>query len=605
MAFMMDQADHTRRMVWPEYIARPLSQLKPPERITVSQWAERHRVLDGKSHAIPGRWSNSVTPYLVGIMDSFNDPGVEEIIFCKPTQVGGTEVIHNILGYCITEDPGPTMIVYPTDQLAEKVSKNRIQVMLKDTQATRVLFREDKSSMLELHLDSMVIALTGAGSPVGLSSMPTRYVLMDEVDKYPPASKREAAPIDLARERTNTFDNRKRFITSTPTLETGNIWRAMQAADVERHFFVPCPHCGEMIELLFAQIRFSQDKALSVAERAHTAAYFCQACGAQIEDRQKGAMLRSGEWHAVRGNDDTAPTSVAFWLNVLYSPFKTWAEITRKFLSSKDDPESLQNFVNSWLAEPWKDLRTNTTAELVMERQTPTPKGEVPPWCEMLTAGVDVQEQCLYWTIRAWGVGMTSQNVAHGRCYSLLDIRKLMNAEYRTASGEAWLVQLCGVDSGDQTDMVYEFCAANEEWAIPVKGSSKGLGFNHFRVSKIDRATSTAHGRTLLLVDGDKYKTIIASRLRRESGRGAWMVHAACDEDYARQVTAEHRIATREGVLKWVPKTSRADNHYLDAEVYAFAAADAMGLRNLGIEDGEPDDGAWNGGMIDGRDDDA
>ena len=74
------------------------------------------------------------------------------------------------------------------------------------------------------------------------------------------------------------------------------------------------------------------------------------------------------------------------------------------------------------------------------------------------------------------------------------------------------------------------------------------------------------------------------------------MVHAACDDDYARQVTAEHRVATREGVLKWVPKTSRADNHYLDAEVYAFAVADAMGLRNLGVDDEQTVDGGDDDG---------
>ena len=574
---------------WPQYILKPLRHLRPPEKITVSQWAERNRRLDSKTSSIPGRWSNAVTPYLVGIMDAFSTPAVEEIVFVKPTQVGGTEVIHNILGYCITDDPGPTLIVYPTDPLAESVSKNRIQPMMRSTPVTRALFHETDSNLMELQFDSMTINLTGANSPVGLSSHPRRYVFMDEVDKYPAASKREAAPIKLARERTRSYDNRKIFITSTPTLETGNVWQAMEDADVRYHYFVPCPHCGEMIELRFPQILYAEDKSLSAAERAETAAYFCQVCKAMIVDADKPGMLKKGQWRAVRGSEKRA-IKVAFWLNSLYSPFTTWSAIAREFLSSKDDPNSLQNFVNSWLAEPWKDLRTSTSTDMLLKRQTVSPRWEVPEWTQLLTGGVDVQEHSLYWTIRAWGPGMTSQNVAHGQCFSLAVIRSVMNMEYRKANGEPWLVQLCGVDSGDQTDTVYEFCTANEEWAVAVKGSSKSLGLNHFRLSEIDRTKSVAHGHPLLMVDGDKYKTIISSRIKRENGEGSWMVHAECDLEYTKQVTSEHRNATKSGTLKWETKTSHADNHYLDAEVYAFAVADYLGLRTLGM--GEPDEAA-------------
>lgn len=567
---------------WPAYISRALKSLAPPERLKVSEWAERYRYLDDKTSAIPGRWSNAVTPYLVGIMDAINEPGVQEIAFCKPTQVGATEVVHNILGYCIMMDPGSAMIVYPTDPLAASVSKNRIQPMLRSTPELRALFHEDASQLLELQCDSMIINLAGTNSPVGLSSHPRRYVLMDEVDKYPAGSAREGTPIKLARERTKTFDNRKLFTTSTPTLKTGNIWKAMEDADVIRHYYVPCPHCGQMIELLFKQIRFPEGG--TYAERARDAMYFCQHCDAGITDAQKIAALRGGYWRVVSGSNDR-PVKVAFWINTLYSPFVSWSNIVREFLSSKDDPASLQNFVNSWLAEPWEDTRISTSDDMVLSHQTESPKWEVPEWTQLITGGVDVQEQSLYWTIRAWGSGLTSQCVAHGQAFSLKDIVTVMNQPYRKANGEEWLVELCLVDSGDQTDTVYEFCFANQEWATPVKGSSRELTGNNFRISKIDRSPSVANGYPLVFVDGDKYKTTIASRLNRPVGVGSWMVHAGCDMEYARQVTAEHRVADRSGRLKWQPKTTRGDNHYLDAEVYAFAAADVLGVRSL--DDGE------------------
>ena len=36
--------------------------------------------------------------------------------------------------------------------------------------------------------------------------------------------------------------------------------------------------------------------------------------------------------------------------------------------------------------------------------------------------------------------------------------------------------------------------------------------------------------------------------------------------------------------MEWVPKSSHRDNHYLDAEVYAMAAADTLGVRMLHLQ---------------------
>ena len=90
------------------YQKAALESLKPPENITVSEWAEKYRVLDSKSSAMPGPWRNDKTPYLAGIMDELCNYETEEIIFVKPSQVGGTEALLNMLGWAIQQDPSPT-----------------------------------------------------------------------------------------------------------------------------------------------------------------------------------------------------------------------------------------------------------------------------------------------------------------------------------------------------------------------------------------------------------------------------------------------------------------------------------------------------------------
>ena len=561
------------------------STLSPKETLTVSEWAERYRVLDGTSN-IQGKWSNDVTPYLRGIMDSFVDPAIRRIYFCKASQIGGTEAMLNMLGYIVTESPAPTMIVYPTDDLGKEVSNLRIKPAFRLIPEIKKVFKEQESKELELRFTTMTLFLNGAGSPSKLASKPIKYLFFDEIDKMGGASKKEASPFNLALERTKTYrPQEKVYACSTPTLRDNYIWNLHEGADEVRHYFVPCPNCGEMIELRFAQIRFEKDdeKQMSIAERAKTATYFCEKCGMEIKNESKPEMLRRGEWQAVRKRGIGAPRSVGFWINSLYSVFLKWEDVAEEFLKSYEDPEQLQNFTNSWLGEPWEDTKLKTTADTVHDRETEEEEFVVPSWAVFLTGGVDVQETSLYYTIRAWGEYTTSQNITHGQALGFEEIADAMNREYKTADGRKMVVKLCLVDSGYQADSTYDFCVSNSDWALPVKGSSNPMR-DRYKISKVDRQGSRAYGMQLVLVDGSQFKDSISARMRRENGKGSLMVYRGCDEEYRQQVTAEHKVVERSGGKEktvWRLKHSHADNHYLDCEVYAMAAAEMCGVRSL------------------------
>lgn len=576
-----------RKFKCPRYICETLSFLKPPDDIRVSEWAAKYRVLDSKSSAIPGKWSNDVTPYLAEVMDEFSEYKTEKIVFCKSTQVGGTEALQNMLGYSVMQDAGPAMIVYPTDTLIERTVQTRLLPMINSSPHLCKKIDRKRSGNDGIHFDNMFVTLAGSNSPSGLASTPIRYLFLDEVDKYPSASKKEADPISLAKERTKTFRNRKIYITSTPTLRTGQIWKEKNDCDEERHYFVPCPHCGELIELKFSNIKWpAKEEGLSIQDRAEQAYYACQKCGSVITDMDKPDMLRKGVWKSVRKETEIVK-SVAFWINTLYSPFVTFSQIALEFMRSKDDPEKLQNFTNSWLTEPWEDTKLKTSKELVLNRQTHLPQGILPDWTKILVGGVDVQESSIYWTIRAFGDFITSQNVVHGQSLGWDDVVRVMNMDYSFATLSGSLVpELVLIDSGDQTDAVYEFCAMNSDWALPCKGMPPRQ--SHYTISTVNKKDSKAFGQRLVLVDGGKYKDMIAARLSKPlNANGAWMVHDDCDEEYANQVTAEHKIAVKRGgkeVRVWTPKTSHADNHYLDAEVYAFCAADLLDVRLLFLQ---------------------
>lgn len=560
---------------WPEWIKESLEVLKPPENLKVSQWAEKYRILDEKTAAIPGTWKNTVTPYLEEIMDSFNDPEVEEIIFCKCTQIGGTEAANNIIGYIVAQDPSPTLVVYPTVELADYTSKNRLQPMIKLSPATRDKFAENDSKLLELQFDGMYLALSGSNSPSALASRPIRYLILDEVDKYDKFSGGEADPISLGKERQKTFSgNKKTFITSTPTTKNGNIWRAMEAASELRRFYVPCPHCGSYQTFRWKQIKYPKE-VRDPEEVSELAYYQCESCEGIITDQHKSVMLKNGKWIAEKKGKNKR--TVAFHINAIYSPWVRFGDVAREFVKSHQYPELLMNFVNSWLGEPWEETTARLESDKVLSRMTEVDEMVVPEWTYILTAGIDVQKNCFYYTIRAWGEFMTSQNITHGVVYSWADVELVMNSKFTSENGKEFQVSLAAIDSGNDTEEVYNFCSYNQEWAIPVKGSSREM-HNSYSMSYIDKAGSKGFGLRLVIVNTKYYKNMIASRLNRPTGKGSWMVYRDCDIEYAEQVSSEEKVIEK-GKEVWKPKVAHADNHFLDTEVYASVAADIMQIR--------------------------
>ena len=238
------------------------------------------------------------------------------------------------------------------------------------------------------------------------------------------------------------------------------------------------------------------------------------------------------------------------------------------------------NFVNSWLAEPWEQTEVKMNSQVVLDRQTRFEENIIPNEAQILTAGIDVQKDRFYYAIRAWGAYMTSWGITHGQAFSWTELEGIMNRVFQKENGELVQINLAAIDSGDQTDEIYDLCVMAQDWLVPIKGSSRPM-LQRFKVSLIDRVNSKAHGMRLYIVDGGQYKDMIAARLNRPNGRGSFMVHNNCDEDYAEQLCSEEKVPAKNGGFIWQPKTSHIDNHFLDCEVYASLAADLLNVRYL------------------------
>lgn len=556
---------------------------KPPERLTVSEWADKYRVLDSKTSNEAGPWRTERTPYLQEIMDQYNEPDVEEIVFCKASQIGGTEALMNVLGYIIDQDPSPTIIVYPIDDLAEWTSENRIQPMLEKSPALSSKFMKNKSSKCELQFPGMYTALIGSNSPADLATRPCRYVIFDETDKFPVFAGREAGPIQLAKERTKTYkNNRKILYCSTPTLVTGAIWQELLDCDVIRDYHVPCPYCGHEQTLKLKGIKWPKDSTAKTAK--DTAWYECEKCSGVINDNHKLNMLKSGKWKNRQSHKGTV-RKVGFHINSIYSPWLSFGDVAAEFIKSKPFPEKLMNFINSWLGEPWKDEVLENSASRLQKQQHRWPRGVVPDGTQLITAGVDIQLNHFWYEIKAWGPYVTGKLIEYGRVENWFELEEiLINQKFCNEDGEVFIVNLAAIDSGFRTDEVYEFCSRFPEVCRPVKGSSKRLTAP-YSVTNIDK--DGYGGLKLWIVDGHFFKDMLFGRMRKDPTEpGSWSIFKDCPEEYVEQLTAEQKVTIRDkrtGQIteEWQKVTSGAANHLLDCAVYSAAAAEMCRVRYL------------------------
>ena len=567
-----------------DWFPEELKAFKPPERYTVSEWADNFRVLTSVS-AEPGRWRTNRTPYLKEPMDRFTDPLIEKIVLCFGAQLGKTETELNMIGYALDQTSSPTMMVYPTDTIAKFASDKRVQPMIKSVKSINDKFDEN-SKLLELDFNNgNYMVLVGANSPSSLSSRSIKYLFFDEIDKYPAFAGKEADPIKLATERTKTFVDKKIVMVSTPTVESGNIWQAFMSANERRQYYVPCPHCGVSQTLKFKQIKWPEEHNDNADMIRDTAYYECEHCGERIYDKHKMQMLRSGEWRAVNKSQSKI-RSVSYHLSSIYSPWVTFGDVAYEFKNSKGTPATLMNFINSWLAEPWKSSKTKSTQNMEFT-QSNYPCGVVPDKAVLLIASVDVQLDHFWWEVRAYAPGVKSYLIDYGQASTWEDLDEIIiNREYPSEYGEARQVMKAGIDSGFRTDEVYQFCSRFPEVCIPVKGSS-----NHSTMAAPYTMTSlekgVVGGLKLYVLNTDYWKDFIFARMIRPADEdGTIHLYKECPQEYSDHLRSEEKqeirnVKTGAVTVQWNPLTSHPVNHLLDTCTYNAAVADIAGVKYL------------------------
>lgn len=555
--------------------------LKPPPDLKISEWADANRRLSPESSAEPGSWDTSRAEYQRGIMDAFNEPNVREVVVMSSSQCGKTEILNNIVGFHVEQDPSPILVVQPTLDMAQTWSKDRLAPMLRDTPSLSGLVKDPRSrdsgnTTLHKVFPGGHITACGANSPSSLASRPIRVVLCDEVDRYPVSAGSEGDPVSLAKKRAATFWNRKIAMVSTPTNKgASRIETAYEESD-QRKYHVKCPHCEHEQTLKWAQVKWEEDKP-------ETAKYICEDCGSLWDEAERIRAIRNGRWLATQKFTGIA----GFHLSALYSPWTPLADGVRDFLEAKKQPATLRVWVNTYLGETWEEQGEQIDDYDLARRAEDW--DALPEDVLILTAGVDVQDDRLEVEIVGWGRDEESWSVDYKTIYGdpsapivWQDLDQFLSQTYEHELGEELMVRATCVDSGGHhTQAVYKYCAAREGKRI---FAIKGVGGEGRPI--VGKPSKNNIGKVKLFPVGvDTAKHLLFSRFRiTEPGPGYCHFPIGRDEEYFKQLTAE-KIATRyhKGFAKREFVKTRTRNEALDVRVYSMAALSLLNVNLLSL----------------------
>lgn len=313
-------------------------------------------------------------------MDAFSDPSIETVVVMSSAQVGKTEILNNAVGFFVDQDPSPILVVMPTIEAAESWSKERFRPMVRDTASLNAKIsgktRDGGNTILNKTFPGGHLAIAGANAETGLSSRPRRVVLMDEVDRYPLSVEgNKGDPITLATARTETFDNRKILMVSTPGIAgMSRIETEFERSD-KRYYHVPCQDCGHKQRLRWEQVQWPKDDP-------RAAVYVCESCGSAWGDAMRWRAISQGEWIASEPGSRIA----GFHLWAAYSTFRPLGDLAEHWVRVQGNKEELKGFVNTRLGESWTEKGEAPDWERIYERREDYDIGVVPMGGLLLTA---------------------------------------------------------------------------------------------------------------------------------------------------------------------------------------------------------------------------
>ena len=573
---------------------------RPINRQDVNAWADEHRELSKVANKRGGKWKSRC--YQREPQAEMTNREVRSVCIVGAAQTfGKSELILNFTGRQIHLNPGPLMIVQPTDGLARRFSRKRLQPMLSDTPPLKEIVASQKSrnatnTVSAKEFPGGEVRVVGADTPTALCSDPERDVLIDEVDRCQKACGREGDVVTLAEARQEDFgEDAFSLFTSTPSgvrprVKNGELEKEQPEGvskililfteSDQRYWFCPCQKCGQYQTLKWSQVVWPKD-------RPELARYVCEhkECLHPHTDEERVRMVEAGEWRA------TAPFNGrrGYFLNGIASLSKAQRgcvsklhQMARDFIrATRRGVEALRAWTNTFLCECFAEDAAESVEgdKLYRRRETfgPLLRRNV---C-ILTAGVDTHPDRIEMQVIGWGDGEESWPLEYHvflgdptKPEIWEEVDKALLKRYDHELGITLGIERACFDTGNCTDHVYAFCRPRQlRGLLAVKGI-KGFGMP---VLNLPKKSGVRKIRLWLVAKNSALRTITARCAQEKPGPG--YVHFRSDAEpmfgteYFKQLEANTVVKVKRAGIEWedFDPGNRRDEA-MDTFVYALGA---------------------------------
>lgn len=320
--------------------------LKPREQISVSQFAEKYcRIVDG-----PATGKQTLFPFAKEMMDCVQDEEIRTVVYKTSAQIAKTTMMNNIIAYYIAIDPDNMMVAQATKSGLDDWWNDKLLPMLQSSPRLkneiippRSREGRNNSSITDLRSGSQIYKVS-MGSLKQLRGRTVKVVIADEVSGLE-VTEKEGDPVSVLRNRCKTFGDQQRFImSSTPTFEGDIIEQEFLNGD-QRHFYIPCPHCGAE-QLLSWEDNIHLDYITDKRGKRHfypeNCYLKCSQCSAPISEKDRKEVINFGHWrkHAPENRG-----IASFYINQLYSPMVSVEDTVARYIEDwhKGDLKSFYN----------------------------------------------------------------------------------------------------------------------------------------------------------------------------------------------------------------------------------------------------------------------
>lgn len=425
-----------------DLIAATAAGVRPPERLTVAEAAEKYRYLNNPGSYV-GYWDNTIAPYLVEPMETLTSTDYIGMIFTGPARTGKSDMFFNWLLHTAKCDPADMMHVLMTMNVARDWSQKDLRRAFRHSPELGKTLSPGRhnQSTHDIRFLSGMHLLVKWPTITELSGKTVGRNWISDYDRIPESIDGEGNAYDLTAKRGQTFRrNAMTVAESSPGFEIEDAqWAARTKHEApptkgilalynrgdRRRWYWRCPHCYNPFEPDFKLIHIPDSH--DHVEAAEASVMACPHCGGILwhdgrdgdpgknelnqVDMGNARWVRDGQvWIPAKPGDANKFGSIggtpfrsdiaSFWMKGPSAAFTTWRDLVLKYLKANEEyertgsQEALKATINTDQGLPYspKRLEEGRNWEELKGLARDLGVQVVPEGVRFLVATVDVQK---------------------------------------------------------------------------------------------------------------------------------------------------------------------------------------------------------------------